>query len=123
MSDAISIATTWNFEGLNVESIQRTTSRYSIGKNVGKCKLCDGDIVDKGEFYGCTNYKQTTCNFTISKKILSKKISQTNIQKLLKWDQTNLIKGFKKGDKTFDAKLDWKEGKIQFIFESAHTKN
>lgn len=123
VSDAISIATTWNFEGLNVESIQRTTSRYSIGKNVGKCKLCDGDIVDKGEFYGCTNYKQTTCNFTISKKILSKKISQTNIQKLLKGDQTNLIKGFKKGDKTFDAKLDWKEGKIQFIFESAHTKN
>ncbi|TXC91877.1 DNA topoisomerase III [Metabacillus litoralis] len=123
VSDAISIATTWNFEGLNVESIQRTTSRYSIGKNVGKCKLCDGDIVDKGEFYGCTNYKQTKCNFTISKIILSKKISQTNIQKLLKGDQTNLIKGFKKGDKTFDAKLDWKEGKIQFIFESAHTKN
>ncbi|MBM7603238.1 DNA topoisomerase-3 [Metabacillus crassostreae] len=123
VSDAISIAATWNFEGLNVESIQRTTSRYSIGKNVGKCKLCDGDIVDKGEFYGCTNYKQTKCNFTISKKILSKKISQTNIQKLLKGDQTNLIKGFKKGDKTFDAKLDWKEGKIQFIFESAHTKN
>lgn len=123
VTDAISIAATWNFEGLNVESIQRTTSRYTIGKNVGKCKLCDGDIVDKGEFYGCTNYKQTKCNFTISKKILSKKISQTNIQKLLKGEQTNIIKGFKKGDKTFDAKLDWKEGKIQFIFEPAHSKN
>ncbi|MBO1510328.1 DNA topoisomerase III [Metabacillus bambusae] len=123
VSDAITVAPNWSFEGLKVDSIQRTSSRYTIGKKVGKCKLCDGDIVDKGEFYGCTNYKTNKCTFTISKKILGKKISQTNIQKLLNEGNSNLIKGFKKGEKTFDAKLEWKEGKIQFLFEGSASKN
>ncbi|WP_338786580.1 DNA topoisomerase III [Metabacillus sp. FJAT-53654] len=123
VSDAITVAPNWSFEGLKVDSIQRTSSRYTIGKKVGKCKLCDGDIVDKGEFYGCANYKTIKCTFTISKKILGKKISQTNIQKLLNEGNSNLIKGFKKGEKTFDAKLEWKEGKIQFLFEGSPSKN
>jgi DNA topoisomerase-3 len=123
VSDAITVAPNWSFEGLKVDSIQRTSSRYTIGKKVGKCKQCDGDIVDKGEFYGCTNYKTNKCTFTISKKILGKKISQTNIQKLLNDGNSNLIKGFKKGEKAFDAKLEWKEGKIQFLFEGSASKN
>ncbi|APH05169.1 DNA topoisomerase III [Bacillus weihaiensis] len=124
VSDAISISSTWNFEGLDIESIQRKpSSRYTIGKKVGKCKLCDGDVVDKGEFYGCANYKKTNCRFTFSKKILGKKISQANIQKILNGEPSNLIKGFKKGEKTFDAKLGWDNGKIQFLFETSGTKN
>ncbi|WP_439329433.1 topoisomerase C-terminal repeat-containing protein, partial [Bacillus cereus] len=31
---------------------------------------------------------------------------------------TDLIKGFKKGEKTFDAKLEWKDNKINFVFEN-----
>lgn len=120
VADAIAVAPHWTFEGLKVEAIQRSTSsRYTLGKNVGKCKLCDGDVVDKGEFYGCANYNKNKCNFTISKKILSKKISQTNVQKLLKDGRSNLIKGFKKGEKVFDAKLEWREGKIQFLFATS----
>lgn len=122
VSDAMAVSSSWNFDGLKVESIQRTSSRFTIGKKVGKCMVCDGDVVDKGEFYGCTNYKTNQCKFTISKKILGKKISQTNAQKLLKEGQTNVIKGFKKGEKTFDAKLEWKSGKISFLFE-VNSKN
>ncbi|XKK22715.1 hypothetical protein HFP65_23800 [Bacillus sp. CB62A.1] len=38
--------------------------------------------------------------------------------KLLKGEKTDLIKGFKKGEKTFDAKLEWKDNKINFVFEN-----
>lgn len=38
--------------------------------------------------------------------------------KLLKGETTDLIKGFKKGEKTFDAKLEWKDNKINFVFEN-----
>ncbi len=87
-------------------------------KKVGSCKKCDGDVIDKSTFYGCSNYNTTQCDFTISKKILSKTISQKNMTKLLKGEKTDLIKGFKKGEKTFDAKLEWKDNKINFVFEN-----
>ncbi|MGM7720456.1 DNA topoisomerase III [Metabacillus sp. Hm71] len=117
VNDAIAIAPNWKFEGLQIDTIQRLSSRYTLGKKVGKCKLCDGDIVDKGQFYGCSNYKTANCQFSISKQILGKKITKTNIQKLLKEGSTNKIKGFKKGDNSFDAKLEWKDGKIGFLIE------
>lgn len=123
ITDAITVAPSWSFEGLKVESIQRTSSRYTLGNKVGKCKLCDSAVVDKGEFYGCANFKTNKCNFTISKKILGKKISQANVQKLLNDGTSNLIKGFIKGEKAFDAKLEWKDGKIQFLFEGSTSKN
>ncbi|KKI92655.1 DNA topoisomerase III [Bacillus sp. SA1-12] len=117
VNDAIAVAPNWNFEAFQIDTIQRSSSRYTLGKKVGKCKLCDGNVVDKGQFYGCSNYKTANCHFTISKLILGKKITKTNVQKLLKEGSTNLIKGFKKGEKTFDAKLEWKNGKIGFLIE------
>lgn len=39
------------------------------------------------------------------------------MKKLLHGEQTDLIKGFKKNDKAFDAKLEWKDDKINFVFE------
>ncbi|EEM11565.1 DNA topoisomerase III [Bacillus pseudomycoides] len=117
IEDAIEMSEKWDFTGLHVESIERKESKFTTGKKVGKCKKCDGDIIDKSTFYGCSNYNTTQCDFTISKKILGKTISQKNMTKLLKGEQTDLIKGFKKNDKTFDAKLEWKENKINFVFE------
>lgn len=87
-------------------------------KRLAASKKCDGDLIDKSTFYGCSNYNTTQCDFTISKKILSKTISQKNMTKLLKGETTDLIKGFKKGEKTFDAKLEWKDNKINFVFEN-----
>jgi DNA topoisomerase III len=118
VEDALVMSKNWDFTGLDTASIQRTTSKATLGKPVGTCKLCGGTVIDKGEFYGCANYAKTKCSFTISKKILGKTISQANVKKLLQHGKTNIIKGFKKGEKTFDAALMWdeKEKKIVFSF-------
>jgi DNA topoisomerase-3 len=118
VEDALAASQSWNFAGLDTASIQRTTSKATLGKPVGTCKLCGGTVIDKGTFYGCANYAKTKCSFTISKKILGKTISQANVKKLLEHGKTNIIKGFKKGEKTFDAVLTWddKEKKIVFSF-------
>ncbi|KAA0546838.1 DNA topoisomerase III [Bacillus sp. BGMRC 2118] len=106
IQDAISTSQSWDFEGLNVTSIQRKKSTKSFSNEiVGKCKLCDGQVVDKGSFYGCSNYSKTKCTFTLSKLILGKKITSAQIKKLLETGKTDIIKGFKKGDKPFDASL------------------
>jgi len=118
VTDALETSKTWDFTGLDTASIQRTTSKATLGKPVGTCKYCGGTVLDKGEFYGCANYAKTKCSFTISKTILGKKISQTNVKKLLQHGKTDIIKGFKKGEKTFDAALVWDDSqkKITFSF-------
>ncbi|WP_027409811.1 DNA topoisomerase III [Anoxybacteroides tepidamans] len=119
VQDAIEMSKHWDFAGLDTAAIQRTKSKATLGKKVGTCKLCGGAVIDKGEFYGCANFSKTKCSFTISKMILGKKLSQTNIKKLLANGKTDLIKGFKKGEKTFDAYLIWneQERKISFAFQ------
>ncbi|MEP9408877.1 DNA topoisomerase III [Peribacillus frigoritolerans] len=118
ISDAVESSESWDFQGLDTESIQRSGPKKRSSASVGSCKLCGSKIVDKGEFYGCVSYQKTKCNFTISKKILNKKISQANIKKLLASGETDMISGFKKGEKTFDAILSWSdsEKKISFTF-------
>ncbi|KMY44391.1 DNA topoisomerase III [Bacillus sp. FJAT-27916] len=118
IEDAIKGFETWDFSDYNVESIQRKGSKFPKPKKMGQCPLCQGDVVDKGQFYGCSNYREKECKFTFSKTILGKKISQANMQKLLKEGRTNLIKGFSKGENTFDATLEWKDGKINFLFST-----
>ncbi|MEI5908005.1 DNA topoisomerase III [Bacillus spongiae] len=117
IQDAKEDATKWKFDGIDTHSIQ-AVNKFSLGKSVGICPLCGGKVLDKGTFYGCSEYKSKQCRFTLSKKILGKTVSQTNAKKLLKEGKTNVIKGLKKGEKTFDASLKWnkEEKKIQFDF-------
>ncbi|MGI1809699.1 DNA topoisomerase III [Priestia sp. TGN 0903] len=124
IEDAKNQSEGWSFEKFDLSEFKRERSKgrvkgktKTIGTKVGKCIKCDGDIVDKGTFYGCSNYSVNNCNFTLSKKILGKTISQANAKKLLKDGKTDIIKGFKKGEKTFNAKLKYTEDKIQFLFE------
>jgi DNA topoisomerase III len=102
---------------------KRGTRKNTFTK-LGPCKKCDGSVVDKGNFYGCTNYKNNQCDFTISKKILGKNITQKNIKLLLTEGKTELIVGFTKNDKTFNAKLflDEKEKRVKFLFEETAPK-
>ncbi|MFE7062336.1 DNA topoisomerase III [Sutcliffiella sp. NPDC057660] len=121
IDDAQKQSTEWSFEGMDLSEFKRERGgrrgRASVGSKVGKCMKCDGEVVDKGTFYGCSNYSKTQCNFTISKKILGKSISATNAKKLLSGGRTDEIKGFKKGEKVFNAALEWKDERVQFVFE------
>ena len=126
IEDARKASETWSFEDYDLTEFSRE-SKYkkktrSVGTKIGTCKKCDGDVVDKGSFYGCSNYTKTKCDFTMSKKILGKTISQTAAKKILNEGVSDVIKGFKKGEKVFDAKLQWKEDRVQFLFETT-TKN
>ncbi|MEK4129483.1 DNA topoisomerase III [Solibacillus sp. FSL W8-0474] len=113
----------WAFNQSEVEKITANNpynKKYNREKTVvGKCMLCDGSIIDHGTFYGCSNYKTANCKFSVSKKILRKTITQPNIKKLLATGETALIKGFKKGAKTFDAHLIWDNNaqKVTFKFD------
>jgi DNA topoisomerase-3 len=115
-------ASSWDFS--EKERQEFTPAKQSPKKKaftkLGPCKKCDGSIVDKGNFYGCTNYQKNHCNFTISKKILGKNITQKNIKLLLNEGKTELIEGFTKNDKVFNARLiiDENEKIVRFLFET-----
>ena len=122
IADANERAKEWTFDQNVVEQISSNNpyqKKYKKEKTViGKCLLCDGSIIDHGTFYGCSHYKSANCQFSVSKKILNKTISQANMKKLLATGETGLIKGFKKGEKTFHAHLIWdaKERKTTLKF-------
>ncbi|AMX83523.1 DNA topoisomerase III [Geobacillus subterraneus] len=117
VTDAIAAAPSWNFSGLDTASIQRTKTKKTVGEPLGRCPLCGGTVIDKGTLYGCDQYAKTKCSFTISKRILGQSISAANVKKLLAQGKTNVIKGFKKGGKTFDAVLVWDENDKKLSFQ------
>ncbi|MEH7109413.1 DNA topoisomerase III [Bacillus sp. JJ1764] len=113
--------TSWTFSeevSSNFTPGKRKTKQKTLTK-LGPCKKCDGSIVDKGSFYGCNNYQKNKCDFTISKQILGKNITQKNIKLLLSDGKTELIEGFTKKDKSFNARLtiDAKDHTVKFLFE------
>lgn len=104
---------------LNTEGMQQKVQAQQTANSIGKCPLCDGDIQDKGKFYGCSSYKEG-CKFTLPKNFLGKIISAANMKKILAGDRTNLMKGFKsKKGKVFSAYLryDVKEGRLKPEFQ------
>jgi DNA topoisomerase III len=112
-------AQSWEFsENIQNEFEPRKFKGGKTPTKLGNCKKCNGTVVDKGSFYGCTNYKANKCSFTISKKILGKSITQKHVKAILATGQTDLIEGFSGKDKTFNAKLVWDsvQQKLQFSF-------
>lgn len=84
----------------NNDSLQEQAKQIEEEAKVGSCVQCSsGSLVDKGKFYGCTNYPD--CTFTLPKKWSKKTIPKKNIQELLKSGKTSKITGFKskKGNK------------------------
>ena len=84
---------------------------------IGKCPICNGNIVDSKKSYYCSNYK-SGCNFTIWKQIAGKNISKTNVKELIDKGITEEISNFtSKNGKYFNAKLILNnDGNIGFKF-------
>lgn len=105
---------------LQVASQKDTEQQAELNAQIGVCPICKtGKIVDKGKFYGCTNYKATDpCTFSLPKKWSEKALGKTAIKDLITKGETTKLKGFKskKTGKKFDAKLTIKEGKLSFNF-------
>ncbi|WP_174615277.1 type IA DNA topoisomerase [Virgibacillus ihumii] len=104
---------------LNGKEIQEKIQTQQHANSIGRCPLCNGDIQDKGKFYGCSGYKDG-CTFTLPKRFLGKTISAANMKKILAGSKTSLIKGFKsKKGKTFNAYLryDSNEGRLKPEFQ------
>lgn len=89
---------------------------------LGKCPLCGKDVIEGNKGYGCSGYKEG-CKFVIWNKIAGKKLSLVQAKTLLEKGKTSIIKGFKskKGNK-FDAVLQLKDGKVEFLFDSQAEK-
>ncbi|GAA4715747.1 DNA topoisomerase III [Brevibacillus fulvus] len=118
VQDALEQSAQWNLADYQFTPVAKSASRQSTrGTAVGKCQLCGGEIVDKGKLYGCANYQQKQCKVTIPKKILNKTISAVQVKKMLESGKSGKLKGFKKGDKTFDAYLRWDGQNVSFAFE------
>lgn len=86
------------------------------------CPSCkDGSITEKktkkGNFYGCSNYKNG-CKISFPSKIAGKTITPSNIKSLCTKNETSKLKGFNGKKGKFDAKLILnKQYEIKFSFK------
>lgn len=118
LNEANKQAITWDFSERDTSAIQK---KFTKGKrrqpSVGKCLECGGTVLDRGEFYGCSQYRTKQCKFTVSKMILGKKIRQKDVKSLLVDGKTDILEGFKKGDKTFQSRLVWNQEQKKITFQ------
>ena len=88
---------------------------------VGTCPLCGGKVV-KGRYgYGCMNYKEKNCKFTIWNTMCGRIIPLSAAKSLLETGTTAKLVGFvsPRTGKSFDAKLKWDKEtqKVGFDFD------
>ena len=105
------------FENSKDKEPEKDTNIGVFGEVVGKCPLCEKDVIRTKFGYGCTGYKDG-CKFTVNKSICKRVISLSNVKMLLATGKTSKIQGFvSKNGKSFDAVLKLDEsGKVVFDF-------
>lgn len=99
---------------------QNQSTIQSNTEDLGHCPKCEvALIVDKGNFYGCSSYQQTQCDWRLNKNLRGVEITKQQVVKLLSEGKTGLIQGFIPKDKDkppFDAVLSLKNGKLEWLF-------
>ncbi|MGG1599884.1 DNA topoisomerase III [Paenibacillus naphthalenovorans] len=115
VQDALENARTWTFTAQQLEEGKPLKHTEADSEGLGPCPKCQKPVVDKKSLFGCSAYPQ--CNFSFSKKVLGKTISETQIKRFLKTGKTASLKGFKKGDRTFEAALVWNKEQQKVSFE------
>lgn len=86
-------------------------------RTVGTCPLCQSRVIIGKTSYICEQYKKS-CDFIISGMILEKRITASQIKKLLEKNITDTIQGFKskKTGELFGAKLTYDTVKKRLTF-------
>ncbi len=86
-------------------------------ESLGKCPLCEGQIVETAKAYSCDQWRITQCAFAIWKKVANRTISLEEAQLLLEKGQTGILAGFvSRAGKPFDAALKLNGAKVEFQF-------
>lgn len=97
--------------------IEVDTDNGFLGDEVGVCPLCGGRVKRTKFGYGCSNYRENGCKFSIGGYILGRSISKSNVQLILSNGRSSKIQGFtSKNGKKFDAYLKLQDGKVVFDF-------
>ncbi len=96
-------------------------SKTSNDITVEKCPKCNnGSILKGSSAYGCSKYKEG-CNFKLSFKFESKKISEKQFIRLLQKGSTVNLKGFKVNGETIEGLLRFDES-YQLVLEKKKGK-
>lgn len=110
-------------------SFLTTLNQLSSGPNerkvIGICPICGLNVVETSKYYLCEGYKKedkTNCTFVCGKVVSERAVSSSDMQKILKGEETKVMK-FKNADKkVFDASLKFnpETKKIQFVFTTGN---
>jgi DNA topoisomerase-3 len=110
-------------EGRKIELVvgeEEGTLDFTGQEPLGTCPACGGRMFSSLLRYVCEHSvaKPATCTFKVSKKILSRDITEAELQALLKDGKTGLLEKFvsQKTRRPFSAFLIWKDGKVSFDF-------
>ena len=101
------------------KSISFELSDMPWNKTELKCPVCNGQILQRDNFYKCEKYidRDNGCKFFIG-KIAGKTLSLKNVESLIKDGKTQLISGFKNKDgNKFDAFVIWDKEKQTTVFQ------
>lgn len=91
-------------------------SPAGAGTSIGICPLCGKKVKETPRAYTCTGRDQG-CPVVIWKIMAGKSISKRSAGTLLSKGKTSVLKGFKsKKGNPFDAALELRDGKVQFLF-------
>lgn len=101
--------------------VPKNTGSGSATEVIGKCPKCQGAVKNTTKFYICENYKKT-CDLIIGKTIAGANITKTEAKKLLNNKETKELEFTWKSGKKGNAKLEMKDGKINFVFSNNYKK-
>ncbi len=89
-----------------------------FGEAVGACPLCGGQVRRTIFGYGCSQYKDKNCKFSIGQTICGRVINPYNARQLLQQGRTDVLQGFtSKAGRPFQAALCLRDNKVQFDFQ------
>ena len=105
------------FKSGGTSAVPENVDTGSLGEIVGKCPLCEKNVIRGRQGYGCMGYKDG-CEFRIGLTICKKTVPISEIKRMLATGTTAKLGGFiSKSGKSFSGSLVVKDGKVVFSFD------